>query len=123
MAKPETLPGLADIFKAAGVAALPMKSKPVVFVGTASGANQPFRVDGNKTVKSLWGLLAVKLGGWKVYESIKASDEARTNPGSEALISILKQARLASFCSTRLSPMPAISMASPTMALSPSSSR
>jgi hypothetical protein len=90
--KPETLPGLADIFKAAGVTALPIKSKPVVFVGTAAGANQPFRVEGNKTVKSLWGLIAVKLGGWKAYEAIKASDEARTNPGSEALIPILKQA-------------------------------
>jgi predicted AAA+ superfamily ATPase len=43
-------------------------------------------------VKSLWGLIAVKLGGWKAYETIKASDEARTNPGSEAMIAILKQA-------------------------------
>jgi hypothetical protein len=34
----------------------------------------------------------VKLGGWKAYEKIKASDEARTNPGSEVLIPILKEA-------------------------------
>ena len=89
---PETLPGLADIFKDAGVATLPMRSKPVVFVGTAAGANQPFTIEGARTVKSLWGLIAVKLGGWKAYETIKASDEARTNPGSEAMIAILKQA-------------------------------
>jgi hypothetical protein len=38
------------------------------------------------------GLIAVKLGGWKAYEKIKSSDEARTNPGSEALIPILKEA-------------------------------
>jgi predicted AAA+ superfamily ATPase len=89
---PETLPGLADIFKEVGVATLPMRFKPVVFVGTAAGANQPFTIEGGRTVKSLWGLIAVKLGGWKAYEKIKASDEARTNPGSEALITILKEA-------------------------------
>src|SRR5215472_16270207 len=78
---PETLPGLAEIFKELGVATLSMRSKPVVFVGTASGANQPFAIEGGRTVKNLWGLIAVKLGGWKAYEKIKASDEARTNPG------------------------------------------
>jgi Protein of unknown function (DUF499) len=56
------------------------------------GANQPFTVDGGRTVRSLWGLIAVRLGGWKAYETIKSSDEARTNPGSEAMIAILKQA-------------------------------
>jgi len=89
---PETLPGLAEIFKELGVATLSMRSKPVVFVGTASGANQPFAIEGGRTVKNLWGLIAVKLGGWKAYEKIKASDEARTNPGSEALIPILQGA-------------------------------
>jgi predicted AAA+ superfamily ATPase len=89
---PETLPGLADIFKEAGVTTLPKHSSPVVFVGTALGANQPIAIEGTRTVKSLWGLIAVKLGGWKAYEKIKASDEARTNPGSEALIPILKEA-------------------------------
>ncbi|WP_407194615.1 DUF499 domain-containing protein [Bradyrhizobium sp. STM 3566] len=89
---PETLPGLADIFKDAAVATLPMRSKPVVFVGTAAGANQPFIVEGARTVKCLWGLIAVKLGGWKAYETIRSSDEARTNPGSEAMIGILKLA-------------------------------
>ena len=63
-----------------------------MFVGTAAGANQPIAIEGARTVKSLWGLIAVKLGGWKAYEKIKASDEARTNPGSEALIPILKEA-------------------------------
>jgi hypothetical protein len=89
---PETLPGLADIFKEAGVATLRMRSKPVVFVGTAAGANQPIPIEGARTVKSLWGLIAIKLGGWKAYEKVKASDEARTNPGSEMLIPILKDA-------------------------------
>src|SRR5215469_13165446 len=89
---PETLPGLADIFKSAGVATLPRHSSPVVFVGTAAGANQPIAIEGARSVKSLWGLIAVKLGSWKAYEKIKASDEARTNPGSEALIPILKEA-------------------------------
>ena len=89
---PELIPGLAEVFKAAGVASLPIRSKPVVFVGTAAGANQPITVEGAKTVNTLWGLMAFKLGGWKAYETIRVSDEARTNPGSDALIPILKQA-------------------------------
>jgi Protein of unknown function (DUF499) len=84
--------GLADIFEEVGVATLPMRSKPVAFVGTAAGANQPITIEGARAVKSLWGLIAVKLGGWKAYEKIKASDEARTNPGSEVLIPTLKEA-------------------------------
>src|SRR5262249_56723893 len=89
---PETLPGVADIFKEIGVTTLAMHSKPVAFVGTALGANQPIAIEGARTVKSLWGLIAVKLGGWKAYEKIKASDEARHNPSSEAMIPILKEA-------------------------------
>lgn len=92
-ADPETLPGLTEIFASAGVKALPKRPKPpVVFVGTALGANQPIAVDGARTVKTLWGLVAVKLGGWKAYATIKASDEERTNPGSAALIPILREA-------------------------------
>jgi predicted AAA+ superfamily ATPase len=89
---PETLPGMAEIFAEAKVTTLPIRSKPVVFVGTASGANQPIPIEGARTVKSLWGLIAVRLGGWKAYETIRESDEKRTNPGSEAMIAILKQA-------------------------------
>jgi predicted AAA+ superfamily ATPase len=90
---PETLPGLAEIFASAGLKALPKRPKaPVVFVGTAFGANQPIAVEGARTVKTLWGLMAVKLGGWKAYETLKASDEARTNPGSAAIIPILQEA-------------------------------
>src|SRR6185437_10363312 len=37
-------------------------------------------------------LIAVKLGGWKAYETIKSSDKERTNPGSVAMIAILKEA-------------------------------
>ena len=89
---PETLPGLAELFNDAGVTTLPRRSKPVVFVGTAAGANQPITIEGARTVKSLWGLIAAKLSGWKAYETIRESDERRTNPGSEAMIAILKQA-------------------------------
>jgi predicted AAA+ superfamily ATPase len=89
---PEALPGLGELFEAAGVKTLPIKTKPVVFVGSALVANQPIAIEGARTVKSLWGLIAVKLAGWKAYETIRASDEARTNPGSEALLPILRQA-------------------------------
>lgn len=89
---PETLPGIDALFRELGISQLPVRSKPVVFVGTAAGVNQAFAVDGVKTVRTLWGLIAYRLGGWKAYERIKASDEARTNPGSEAMIPILREA-------------------------------
>ncbi len=91
-ANPETLPGLAEIFAEASVSSLALRSPPVAFVGTAFGANQPIAVEGARTVKTLWGMIAVKLGGWRAYDTIKASDEARTNPGSAALIPILREA-------------------------------
>ena len=106
-----------------GVATLPMRSKPVVFVGTAAGANQPIAIEGARTVKGLWGLIAVKLGGWKAYEKIKASDEARTNPGSEALIPILKEAAPCLILLDEVWRMRAISKVSPTTASSRSCSR
>jgi predicted AAA+ superfamily ATPase len=115
---PEALPGLAEIFKEVGVTTLPRHSRPVVFVGTAAGANQPIAIEGARAVRSLWGLIAVKLGGWKAYEKIKTSDEARTNPGSEALIPILKEAAPASSCSTRWWRTRAILTAFPMTALS-----
>jgi len=89
---PEILPGLSEIFALAKVKSLSLRSKPVVFVGTAMGANQPIAIDGARTVRTLWGLIAFKLGGLKAYETIKVSDEARTNPGSAALIPILRAA-------------------------------
>uniref|UniRef100_UPI003F9C3435 Swt1 family HEPN domain-containing protein n=1 Tax=Rhodoblastus sp. TaxID=1962975 RepID=UPI003F9C3435 len=43
---PATLPGPAEIFAEAGIAKLPNRPKPpVVFVGTAMGANQPIAVE------------------------------------------------------------------------------
>lgn len=89
--KPETLPGLDAVFQAAGVPTLSLKTKPIVFVGTASGANQPMLVEGKRKAHTLWGMIAVKLGGWEAYETIRRSDEERTNPGSIALIEILKK--------------------------------
>jgi hypothetical protein len=51
------------------------QAAPSVCVST-QGANQPIAIEGARTVKSLWGLIAVKLGGWKAYEKIRASDGA-----------------------------------------------
>ncbi len=88
---PETLPGLESIFASAGASTLTLNSKPVVFVGTSVGPHQPMVSEGGRKAHTLWGMLAVKLGGWEAYETIRKSDEERTNPGSIALIEILKQ--------------------------------
>lgn len=89
--RPETLPGLDAIFKTAGASSIALKTKPIVFVGTSIGPNQPMLSEGGRTAHTLWGMLAVKLGGWAAYETIRKSDEERTNPGSIALIEMLKK--------------------------------
>lgn len=89
--RPEAMPGLDAIFKTAGASSLALKTKPIVFVGTSIGPNQPMLSNSDRTAHTLWGMLAVNLGGWAAYETIRKSDEERTNPGSIALIEMLKK--------------------------------
>lgn len=89
-AKAEELPCVGDLMKGAGVQSIRLGSGPVVFVGTHKGPNVPMLVEGGRTIKTLWGYLAYKLGGWDGYERVREADEERTNPGSEVLIELLK---------------------------------
>ena len=43
------------------------------------------------TVRTLWGELAVQLGGAQAYEIVKVADQMRTSPGSELLTKLLGQ--------------------------------
>ena len=89
--RPESLEGLAPIFEAAGVETLG-SVKRAVFVGTHKGAAEAMHVEDGREIRTLWGYLAWRLGGWKAVVSIADSEAARTNPGSERLIPILKDA-------------------------------
>ena len=89
--EPRGLAGLASIFKAAGVGTLG-RVRRAVFVGTHKGAAEAMHVENGREIRTLWGYLAWRLGGWEAVDHIADSEAARTNPGSERLISILRRA-------------------------------
>ena len=89
--RPEDLDGMAPIFEAAGVETLGSVNR-AVFVGTHKGAAEAMHAEGGREIRTLWGYLAWRLGGWEAVETIADSEEAGTNPGSERLIPILRSA-------------------------------
>ena len=89
--KPEQLEGLAQIFEVADVNTLG-QVKRAVFVGTHKGAAETMHTEGDRSIRTLWGYIAWRLGGWEAVDHIAASEAARTNPGSERLIPILRNA-------------------------------
>ena len=89
--RPEALEGLAPIFAEAGVETLP-RVRRAVFVGTDKGVAEAMHTEGGREVRTLWGYLAWRLGGWAAVDAIAASEQAGTNPGSERLIPILREA-------------------------------
>ena len=89
--RPEDLPGLAPIFEAADVSTLD-RVNLAVFVGTHKGAAEAMHAEDGREIRTLWGYLAWRLGGWEAVESIAASERVGTNPGSERLVLILQDA-------------------------------
>ena len=45
-----------------------------------------------RQVRTAWGYIAYRLGGWKAVDLIADSEAERTNPGSERLVKILEHA-------------------------------
>ncbi len=88
---PETLHGMKSIFDAAGVGTLP-DVKRAVFVGTHKGPSEVMHSSDGRQVRTAWGYIAYCLGGWKAVDLIADSENHRTNPGSERLVTILEQA-------------------------------
>ena len=89
--RPEDLAGMASVFEAAGVSTLD-RVRRAVFVGTHKGAAEAMHVEDGREIRTLWGYLAWRLGGWEAVDSIADSEAARTNPGSERMIPILRGA-------------------------------
>lgn len=63
-------------------------SRVGVFVGTSSGASSFPPVDG-VTAKTMWGYLALQLGGSAGYDLVRSDDESLTAPGSDAIKRLL----------------------------------
>lgn len=59
-----------------------------VFVGTSSGATSFPAVDG-VSAHTLWGYLALQLGGRGAYDRLRGDDEALTAPGAAAISELL----------------------------------
>ena len=89
--RPEQLTGLAPIFEAAGVETLGRVNR-AVFSGTHKGVAHAMHTGDGREIHTLWGYIAWRLGGWPAFETIASSEAARTNPGSERLIPILRDA-------------------------------
>jgi len=88
---PETLHGMKAIFDAAGVGTL-AQVKRAVFVGTHKGPSEVMHASDGRQVRTAWGYIAYRLGGWKAVDLIADSEANRTNPGSERLVKILEEA-------------------------------
>jgi len=89
--RPETLHGMKGIFEAAGVASLPTIQR-AVFVGTHKGPSEVMFAGDGREIRTPWGYIAYRLGGWDALDFIAESEAKRTNPGSEKLIQILELA-------------------------------
>lgn len=88
--KAEELPCVGELMQRVGVREVNLGSPPIVFVGTHKGPNVPMLTEGGRSIHTLWGYLAYKLAGWDGFERVREADQARTNPGSEVLIELLK---------------------------------
>jgi hypothetical protein len=89
--QPATLHGIKDILDAAGLGSLPEVQR-AVFVGTHKGPSEVMFAAGGREVRTVWGYIAYRLGGWDAVDHIAESEAKRTNPGSEKLIQILEAA-------------------------------
>jgi predicted AAA+ superfamily ATPase len=83
-AKAADLLGISDILKAAGVDELPV-ARMAVLVGTALSPSKPrkHKALGKQQARTLWGEMAVQIGGAEGYELVRAADESGTAPGQE----------------------------------------
>lgn len=71
-----------------------LPKKPIdrigVFVGSATGATS-FPSIAGVTPRTVWGYLALQVGGAEGYELVRADDEALTAPGSDAIKRVLTE--------------------------------
>jgi uncharacterized protein DUF499 len=87
----ERLEGVSAIARAAGVTSW-RKANVAVFTGSSKGPDVSLNLGKGPKVHTLWGYLAWKLLGQKGLDIVQDAEAARTNPGSELFISLLKRA-------------------------------
>ena len=83
------LTGVEEIARELDSSALP-KIRTSVLVGTALTPGDLDSLE-NITPNTLWGLMALQLGGAAAYEIIRKADESGVAPGSDLLVKLFKQ--------------------------------
>ncbi|WP_115710943.1 ATP-binding protein [Legionella sainthelensi] len=81
------LEGIPEILNAAGISTLP-KARIAVLDGISLSPNQSMNRN-NIKVHTMWGELAVQLGGQEAYEFVKDADLSGTSPGKVVIESLL----------------------------------
>ena len=87
----DLLDGVGDLARAAGVTDW-KKPKVAVFVGSSKGTDESLVMKDGPRVHTLWGYLAWRLAGDAGLALVAESEAARTNPGSEIMVEVLKLA-------------------------------
>src|SRR3984885_9976981 len=87
----EHLEGVGDLFRNAGLTGW-KRPQVAVFVGSSKGADTPFIMQNGPKVHTLWGYIAWRLAGDRGLKIVGEAEAARTNPGSELMVEVLKLA-------------------------------
>jgi predicted AAA+ superfamily ATPase len=85
------LEGISPLAEQAGVKAW-KKPKLAAFVGSAKGTDVSLILKDGPKVHTLWGYLAWRLAGEAGLKLVAEAEAARTNPGSELILEVLKRA-------------------------------
>jgi hypothetical protein len=85
------LEGLAPLVEAAGVKTW-KRPKVAVFVGSSKGTDVSLNLKDGPQLHTLWGYIAWRLAGDAGLKLVAPSEAARTNPGSEIMVEVLKLA-------------------------------
>lgn len=85
------LEGVRDLAEKAGIKNW-KPAKTAVFVGSSKGADVSLTDDSGPKVRTLWGYIAVRLAGEQGLKLVAEAEAARTNPGSELIVKLLKMA-------------------------------
>jgi len=85
------LEGLGPIAEIAGVKAW-KRPRVAVFVGSSKGTDVSLNLKDGPQVHTLWGYIAWRLAGDAGLKLVAQSEAARTNPGSEIMVEVLKLA-------------------------------
>lgn len=85
------LEGLAPLVDLAGIKAW-KQPRVAVFVGSSKGTDVSLNLKNGPELHTLWGYIAWRLAGDAGLKLVAPSEAARTNPGSELMVEVLKLA-------------------------------